>query len=223
MEAIEIEKHPNNMNKRDDTSRLPDIWKLALVNRRASVTKTDTRSRRTQDATTFHPHQARARTLPTDETKPPSSGRTTTAPSAAAPHAGHHVERTCTPPGSIGRPQTRSQTKMNSQDTGPHSTKAQDAARTPITKVVKKQKADRHTSSTSPTQDASKQPSNPPAVNPLTIASATQQITKEQTNLQSATEQANHTPPAVFIEGLQLRSRFASRTKKPEHQPEDDE
>ncbi|KAJ7319987.1 hypothetical protein JRQ81_019498 [Phrynocephalus forsythii] len=25
MEAIEIEKHPNNMNKRDDTSRLPDI------------------------------------------------------------------------------------------------------------------------------------------------------------------------------------------------------
>ncbi|KAJ7314096.1 hypothetical protein JRQ81_006031, partial [Phrynocephalus forsythii] len=42
MEAIEIEKHPNNMNKRDDTSRLPDIWKLALVNRRASVTKTDT-------------------------------------------------------------------------------------------------------------------------------------------------------------------------------------
>ncbi|XP_070584607.1 olfactory receptor 10A7-like [Erythrolamprus reginae] len=30
MEAIEIEKHPQNMNKWDDTSRLPDIWKPAL-------------------------------------------------------------------------------------------------------------------------------------------------------------------------------------------------
>ncbi|KAJ7309906.1 hypothetical protein JRQ81_007994 [Phrynocephalus forsythii] len=97
MEAIEIEKHPNNMNKRDDTSRLPDIWKLALVNRRASVTKTDTRSKRTQDATTFHPHQTQTQTLPTDETKPPSNNKTTTAPSTAAPHSSHHMEHTHTP------------------------------------------------------------------------------------------------------------------------------
>lgn len=58
-EAIEIEKHPNNLNSRDDTQRLPTAWKPAL-------TRTDTNKK----------HQTNTSTSQTSRHTPSTSSTT---------------------------------------------------------------------------------------------------------------------------------------------------
>ncbi|XP_077778802.1 uncharacterized protein LOC144326219 [Podarcis muralis] len=117
MEAIEIEKHPHNMNKRDDTSRLPDIWKLALP------TKTDTRSRGTQNAITNQPHQTQTQTLSTDKLQTTSSSQTMVAPPDAAPPCNPYTDLAGTGHKTTARPYTRSQARAQLNVVHPSSQK----------------------------------------------------------------------------------------------------
>lgn len=215
MEAIEIEKHPHNMNKRDDTSRLPDIWKLALP------TKTDTRSRGTQNANTNQPHQTQTQTLSTDELLTPSSSQSMVAPPDAAPPCNPYTDLADTSHKTTARPYTRSQAKAqlsaiqpSSQENSSQSSRGQD------TKTLA---TNPHLMThLSGTQDITQE-----------ITQGISQVIKEQkkkrhtslgtSSLPRTLEARHHTPSTVFIGTQTLRSRSVPVTRSRKHQPEDDE
>ncbi|XP_070804940.1 mucin-7-like [Pituophis catenifer annectens] len=101
------------MNKRDDTSRLPAIWKPALIDKQVPNTRNDTRStltRATQDVTNTHSRGKQTQTHTDDEIRPRTRSHTAAASLTTLNPSNPYMKQTDTHHEDVARPRTRSQT-----------------------------------------------------------------------------------------------------------------